>query len=109
LLHPIAKYFSVGITCWLGRCGDARQNPAMTQADRKQRDQKSSVIVKRPVRVKLRAMGCERFDLDVKRDAGETILREATVSDVKPPRRWVIGHFESASANAVTVSSISRP
>jgi len=58
----------------------------MTQADRKQRGQKSSVIVERPLRVQLRAIGCERFDLDVKRDVGEMILREATISDVKPHR-----------------------
>jgi hypothetical protein len=34
------------------------------------------VIVARLVRIQLGAMGCERFDLGIKRDAGEMILRE---------------------------------
>ena len=43
---------------------------------RKKRGEKSAVIVGRLVRVQLRAMGCERFDVGIKRDAGEMILRE---------------------------------
>jgi hypothetical protein len=49
------------------------QNP-MTGV-RKKRGEKSAVIVERLVRVQLRAMGCERFDVGIKR-AGEMILRE---------------------------------
>jgi hypothetical protein len=49
---------------------------AMTQTERKQRSEKSAVIVARLVRAQLRAMGCQRFDLGIKRDAGEMILRE---------------------------------
>jgi DNA primase RepB-like protein len=48
----------------------------MTGEERKQRGAKSAVIVERLVRVQLRAMGCERFDIGIKRDAGEMILRE---------------------------------
>jgi hypothetical protein len=48
----------------------------VTEAERKERGEKSAVIVERLVRVQLRAMGCERFDLGIKRDAGEMILRE---------------------------------
>jgi hypothetical protein len=48
----------------------------VTEAERKARGEKSAVIVERLVRVQLRAMGCERFDLGIKRDAGEMILRE---------------------------------
>jgi hypothetical protein len=39
--------------------------------------------VERLVRTQLRTMGCDRFDLGIRRDAGVMILREATVSDVK--------------------------
>ena len=55
----------------------------MTQADRKQHGQKSAVIVERLVRLQLRAMGCERFDLGIKRDAGEMILREEQAALLK--------------------------
>ncbi len=48
----------------------------MTEAERKKRGEKSAVIVERLVRGQLRAMGCERFDLGIRRDAGEMILRE---------------------------------
>ncbi len=48
----------------------------MTQTERKQRSEKSAVIVARLVRAQLRAMGCQRFDLGIKRAAGEMILRE---------------------------------
>lgn len=64
----------------------------MSEAERKARGAKSAVIVERLVRVQLRAMGCERFDLGVKRDAGEMILREGRHRDrgsdqVAPPRK----------------------
>ena len=48
----------------------------MTGEERKKRGEKSAVIVERLVRVQLHAMGCERFDIGIKRDAGEMILRE---------------------------------
>jgi hypothetical protein len=43
----------------------------MTEAERKQRNEKSAVIVARLVRVQLRAMGCERFDLGIRREAAK--------------------------------------
>jgi RepB DNA-primase from phage plasmid len=48
----------------------------VTEVERKKRGEKSAVIVERLVRVQLRAMGCERFELGIRRDAGEMILRE---------------------------------
>ena len=62
----------------------------MTQADRKQHGQKSAVIVERLVRLQLRAMGCERFDLGIKRDAGEMILREEQAAlDIETTIKWL--------------------
>jgi hypothetical protein len=48
----------------------------MREEERQKRTAKSAVIVERLVRVQLRAMGCERFDLGIRREAGEMILRE---------------------------------
>jgi len=48
----------------------------VTEVERKKRGEKSAAIVERLVRVQLRAMGCERFELGIRRDAGEMILRE---------------------------------
>jgi hypothetical protein len=48
----------------------------MTGAERRERGEKSAVIVERLVRAQLRAMGCERFDLGIRRGTGEMILRE---------------------------------
>jgi hypothetical protein len=48
----------------------------MPEEDRKRRELKSAVIVERVMREQLRAMGCERFDLGIRRDTGEMILRE---------------------------------
>jgi RepB DNA-primase from phage plasmid len=48
----------------------------MTEAERKKRSGRSAVIVERLVRTQLRAMSCERFDLGIRRNAGEMILRE---------------------------------
>ena len=45
----------------------------MTADERKKRGEQSAVIVERLVRRQLRAMGCERFDIGIKRDAGEMI------------------------------------
>jgi RepB DNA-primase from phage plasmid len=47
----------------------------LTKTERKRRSEKSAVIVERLVRIQLRAMGCERFDVGIKR-AGEMVLRE---------------------------------
>jgi hypothetical protein len=48
----------------------------MTGEERKKRGEKSAAIVEQLVRVQLHAMGCERFDIGIRRDAGEMILRE---------------------------------
>ena len=48
----------------------------ISETQRKERGAKSAVIVERLVRMQLRAMGCERFDVGIKRDAGEMILWE---------------------------------
>jgi len=62
----------------------------MTEAERKERGQKSAVIVERLVRVQLRAMGCERFDLGIKRDAGEMILREGQGAiEIEEAIKWL--------------------
>lgn len=62
----------------------------MTEAERKKRGQKSAVIVERLVRVQLRAMGCERFDLGIKRDAGEMILREGQGAvEIEEAIKWL--------------------
>jgi hypothetical protein len=47
----------------------------LTKTERKRRGEKSAVIVERLVRIQLRAMGCERFDVGIKR-ASEMVLRE---------------------------------
>jgi hypothetical protein len=54
------------------------------------------------VRVQLHAMGCERFDIGIKRDAGEMLLRERQdgVGRWRAPD-FVIG-IVSASGNART-------
>ena len=47
-------------------------------------------IVERLVRVQLRATGCERFDIGIKRDAGEMILRERQAAiDIEKTIRWL--------------------
>ena len=48
------------------------------------------MIVERLVRVQLRAMGCERFDLSIRRDAGEMILREGQAAfEIETTIRWL--------------------
>jgi RepB DNA-primase N-terminal domain len=48
------------------------------------------VIVERLVRLQLRAMGCERFDIGIKRDAGEMILRERQAAiDIEKTIKWL--------------------
>ncbi len=62
----------------------------MTEEERRKRGAKSAVIVERLVRVQLRAMGCERFDLGVKRDAGEMILREGQGAiEIEEAIKWL--------------------
>ena len=47
-----------------------------TETERKKSGEKSAVIVERLVRAQLLAMGGRRFDLGVRRDGGEMVLRE---------------------------------
>ena len=62
----------------------------MTEVERKKRGEKSAVIVERLVRVQLRAMGCERFELGIRRDAGEMILREGQGAiEIEEAIKWL--------------------
>jgi hypothetical protein len=62
----------------------------VTGEERKKRGEKSAVIVERLVRVQLRAMGCERFDIGIKRDAGEMILREGQGAvEIEKTIKWL--------------------
>jgi RepB DNA-primase from phage plasmid len=62
----------------------------MTEAERKKRGEKSAVIVERLVRVQLRAMSCERFDLGIRREAGVMILREGQVAiEIAEAIKWL--------------------
>ena len=62
----------------------------MTEAERKKRGEKSAVIVERLVRVQLRAMSCERFDLGIRREAGEMILREGQGAiEIEEAIKWL--------------------
>ena len=48
------------------------------------------MIVERLVRVQLRAMSCERFDLGIRRDAGEMILREGQGAiEIEKAIKWL--------------------
>ena len=61
-----------------------------TAAERKQRSEKSVVIVERLVHAQLRAMGGRRFDLGVRRDGGELVLREGQdVFAVRDAVKWL--------------------
>ena len=67
-----------------------RSGTMTTATERKQRSEKSAVIVERLVRVQLRAMGCERFDLGIRRDAGEMILREGQGAiEIEEAIKWL--------------------
>src|ERR1700722_16879511 len=62
----------------------------MTEAERKKRGEKSAVIVARVVRAQLRAISCERFDLGIRRDAGEMILREGQRAiEIEEAIKWL--------------------
>jgi hypothetical protein len=62
----------------------------MTESERNRRGEKSAAIVARLVRAQLRAMGCERFDLGIKRNAGEMILREGqALTEIENAVKWL--------------------
>src|ERR1700738_4480522 len=62
----------------------------MTEAERKKRGEKSAVIVERLGRAQLRAMSCERFDLGIRREAGEMILREGQGAiEIEEAIKWL--------------------
>jgi hypothetical protein len=48
----------------------------MTEAEHKKSSEKLFVVIKRLVHTQLRAMVCELFDLGIRRNAGDMILRE---------------------------------
>jgi hypothetical protein len=67
-----------------------RKGFVVTEAERKKRGEKSAVIVERLVRAQLRGMGCERFDVGIRRDAGEMILREGQGAiDIAETIKWL--------------------
>ena len=62
----------------------------MCGEERKKRGEKSAVIVERLVRIQLRAMGCGHFDIGIKRDGGEMILRESQGAiDIEKAIKWL--------------------
>jgi hypothetical protein len=62
----------------------------MTEAERKKRSERSAVIVERLVRTQLRAMSCELFDLGIRRDGGEMILREGQGAiEIEEAIKWL--------------------
>jgi RepB DNA-primase from phage plasmid len=62
----------------------------MTEVERKNRGEKSAVIVKRMVREQLRAMSCDRFDLGIRRGADKMILREGEGSiEIEAAIKWL--------------------
>jgi len=74
----------------------------VTEVERKKRGEKSAVIVERLVRVQLRAMGCERFELGIRRDAGEMILREGQGAiEIEEAIKWL--RYENAKGAHIYV------
>jgi hypothetical protein len=68
----------------------------------KMRGEKSAVIVERLVRGQLRAMGCERFDIGIKRDTGEMILREGQgAREIEATIKWL--RHENAKGSHIYV------
>lgn len=62
----------------------------MREEQRQKRTAKSAVIVARLVRAQLRAMSCERFDLGIRREAGEMILREGQGAiEIEETIKWL--------------------
>jgi hypothetical protein len=77
----------------------------MTEEERKQRGEKSAVIVGRLVRIQLGAMGCGRFELGIKRDAGEMILREGQGAiEITGAVKWVQTRSELLLRAALVIS-----
>jgi hypothetical protein len=74
--------------------------PPMTEAERKKRSEKSAVIVER---LQLRAMGCDRFDLGIRRDAGEMILREGQGAiEIEEAIKWL--RHENGKGARISIS-----
>jgi hypothetical protein len=74
----------------------------VTEAERNKRGEKSAVIVERLVRAQLRAMGGQRFDLGVRRDGGEMILREGQGAlEVEEALKWF--RYENAKGAHISV------
>ena len=62
----------------------------MTKEERKKRGAKSAAIVERLVRIQLRTMGSDHFDIGIKRDAGEMILREGQGAiEIEKTVKWL--------------------
>jgi hypothetical protein len=62
----------------------------MREEERQKRTAKSAAIVERLVRVQLRAMGCDRFELGIRREAGEMILREGQGAiEIEEAIKWL--------------------
>ena len=73
----------------------------MTQ-DGKTRGEKSAVIVERLVRGQLRVMGCECFDIGIKRDTGGMILREGQgAREIEATIKWL--RHENAKGSHIYV------
>ena len=62
----------------------------MTEAERKNRGEKSAAIVERVVRAQLRAMACGRFELGIRRAEGEMIVRAGQSGvDIEKAIKWL--------------------
>ncbi|MBV8360838.1 MAG: hypothetical protein JO189_23325 [Deltaproteobacteria bacterium] len=62
----------------------------MTGEERKRRGAKSAMIAERLVRIQLRAMGCERFDLGIKRNGGGMLLRKGqNAIEIEEAVKWL--------------------
>lgn len=62
----------------------------LKESERARRSLESAVIVQRLVRLQLRAMVCERFDLGIKHTDGEMILREAqSTVQIEAAIKWL--------------------
>jgi hypothetical protein len=84
----------------------------MTTTQLEERANKSAVIVERLVRIQLRAMGCDHFEIGIKHDGGEMILREGqgaveiekTIKWFAPRERRRRSHLCSARAGTHSLS-----
>src|SRR4029077_9067146 len=74
----------------------------MAGEERKKRGEQSALIVERLVRGQLRAMGCERFDIGIKRETGEMILREGQgAREIEATIKWL--RHENAKGSHIYV------